>query len=117
MTTGGPADGVNVLAHEWNYECSFEGQNLAWISNGDGPDDNGLLTINGDQYQMYDYEAIYGAYESTDDWAEWEDDSSYEYQEFYLSPQGADLADYFDTYPQYNVFFDLSDMEEAADGT
>ena len=35
---------------------------------------------------MYEYEAIYGAYESTDDWAEWEDDSSYEYQEFYLSP-------------------------------
>ena len=25
MSAGGPIDGVDVLAHEWNYECSFEG--------------------------------------------------------------------------------------------
>ena len=40
-----------------------------------------------------------------------------EYLDFYLAKDGEDISKYFETYPQYNVFFDLSDMEEAADGT
>ena len=39
------------------------------------------------------------------------------YYEFFLAKDGEDISKYFETFPQYNVFFDLSDMEEAADGT
>ena len=67
------------------------------MPSGDGDDGNGLLVINGDVYNLYEYDDIYNM-------SEWEDYPSNEYQEFYLSPQGTDLADMFDTYPQYSVF-------------
>ena len=122
-----PTDDVNVLAHEWNYNCSYEGQNLQWT---DAPEsENGLLLINGDNYQMYEYDDIYGV-DSTDDWAEWADELSadeiswledkekdwevdYQYQELYLFPQGADLIDWFTAYayPNYSVFSTEIDTE------
>ena len=67
------------------------------MPSGDGDDGYGFLEINGDMYELYMYDDIYNM-------SEWEDYPSNEYQEFYLSPQGTDLADMFDTYPQYSVF-------------
>jgi hypothetical protein len=49
------------------------------MPSGDGDDGNGLLVINGDVYNLYEYDDIYNM-------SEWEDYPSNEYQEFYLSP-------------------------------
>ena len=54
---------------------------------------------------MYEYEDIYDFNDyGSEDWEDetWEEDD-YEYQEFYPFPQGADLADYLETFPQYVV--------------
>jgi hypothetical protein len=35
------------------------------------------------------------------------------YLDYYLAKVGEDIGDYFETYPQYNVFFDLETMQNT----
>ena len=39
------------------------------------------------------------------------------YYDFYLAKDGEDISKYFETFPQYNVFFDLSTSADNGDGT
>ena len=39
------------------------------------------------------------------------------YYDFYLAKVGEDITKYFETFPQYNAFFDLSTAADNGDGT
>jgi len=39
------------------------------------------------------------------------------YYDFYLAKLGEDITKYFETFPQYNAFFDLSTTADNGDGT
>ena len=39
------------------------------------------------------------------------------YYDYYLAKVGEDITEYFETFPQYNAFFDLSTAVDNGDGT